>query len=644
MRYLSIFWMSLMSIIFITACTNQVEDKREERYAISAYQDVANDDTITWSMEQLMLTKDYMSHIPFYGAIVERMRSLQQYAHTSVMNYNWERCFFERNDGTKAKDILYKMNSLNARPTVFFDPNELYDGRMMSLLRYRFSADGSYIALVVRLDNEELRGEENVLFFDVETGIEYVNDRLTGLIDVYPCWGTDGLFYGEYEEEGEMAYGQPLESQHVKFHKFGTTQKDDVMALTAYNKLPGKCDIRTYGTDLSRVFILHIPHEYNKCTLSLINWNIQRAAIVCSDPDAFCFPVARYWDTIYLWSNTINKNGGLYGATVEAPKVKDWWPIVKPSDRKLQDVGAAYNNFVLTYYKNGTTQTEIFNLSGEHVKNVEMPRYGSSKFHSSLESRNIFYTVSSFALPTTVYKYDMQTGTSVAFSRSGVNFNPELYETELVLLDSPTSSSKQIPLYLTYKKDIEFDGTTPCILRLCEDNEMQDLINFDMHNIIMLENNCIYAQALINDSEEIDAITNYLKDNQYTSMKYVGMIGRGKIADDIAKSILHSKDKPAVTVMLTPTDDIINYAPDQTKLTEEFPSTLVVSKSHGIWRYVNALQQNTLLGKNPKLLYRDKPRKQEGLTNEEYATMFNFFWYNIGRTKFDGQKKDNPQE
>lgn len=640
MKHLIFYALSALAVI-MAACSshNTVQDERDKRYQILEYPKL-EDDTAQWRMDQLLLTGDYMTRIPFYGEIVERMRNLQHYAHTSVMNYNWSHCFFERNDGTQNKDILYKMRSLNARPEVFFNPNELYDGRMLSLLRYRFSADGTCIALVVRLDSELANGEEAVLFLDVETGIEYTKDRLTKLRDVYPCWGKDGLFYGVYEEEGEMAYGQPLQSQRVMFHKFGTTQQEDEVALTAYNKLPGYCDIRTYGTDMSRVFILHVPDDVSCSTLSLINWNIKRAAIVCNEPNSFCFPVARYYDTIYLWSNVLDSNGGIYGATVEAPKVKDWWPVVPPSDMMLKDAGAGYHNLFLTYYDKGTTQSQIFDISGNKVRDIEMPSFGSAHFYGSFESRDIFYSVSSFAYPPTIYKYDLQTNTSVPFSRSAVDFDPNLYETKLEMVYNPQDPSRQVPLYITRRKDLELDGTAPCVLRICNDSEMELSIDFDMHNIIMLENGCVYAQAMVHDNEnDISAAAAHLCSEGYTSPQYMGIIARNESADFIARDMLLNNEKPAVMVLFNPTADILQYAPNETTIDTEFPSTFIVSNLPEVWQYAAAVQHFSRHDLNPKLIFRGKANRNSELTLEEYATTFNFFWYNIGRTTFGQQEK-----
>lgn len=627
-------------VAVLTACSSHtIQDERDKRYQIPEYPKLA-DDTAQWRMEQILLTGDYMTHIPFYGEIVERMRDLQHYAHTSVMNYNWSHCFFERNDGTQNKDILYKMRSLNARPEVFFNPNDLYDGRMLSLLRYRFSPDGSCIALVVRYDSEQANGEEAVLFMDVETGIEYTKDRLTKLRDVYPCWGKDGLFYGVYEEEGEMAYGQPLQSQRVMFHKFGTVQQEDEVALTAYNKLPGYCDIRTYGEDMSRVFIIHVPDDVSCSTLSLINWNIKRAAIVCNEPNSFCFPVARNNDTIYLWSNVLDSNCGIYGATVEAPKVKDWWPVVPPTDKMLKDAGAGYHNLFLTYYDKGTTQSQIFDISGNKVRDIEMPSFGSAHFYGGFESRDIFYSVSSFAYPPTIYKYDLQTNTSVPFSRSAVDFDPSLYETRLEMVYNPQDPSRQVPVYITYRKDLELDGTAPCVLRICNDSEMELSIDFDMHNIIMLENGCVYAQAMVHDNDnDIPAAASYLCNEGYTSLKYMGVIARNESADFIARDMLLQNDKPAVMVLFNPTADILQYAPDETTIDLAFPSTFIVSNLPEVWQYAAAVQHYSRHDNNPKLIFRSKTGKSANLSLEEYASIFNFFWYNIGRTTFGKPEK-----
>src|SRR5205807_357726 len=71
------------------------------------------------------------------------------------------------------------------------------------------------------------------------------------------------------------------------------------------------------------------------------------------------------------------------------------------------------------------------------------------------------YTFSSFATPPSIYRYDMLTGQSTLFRRAQVKFTPEDYEVKQVFYKSKDGT--RVPMFLAYKKGIQFDGSNPTL-------------------------------------------------------------------------------------------------------------------------------------------------------------------------------------
>jgi prolyl oligopeptidase len=73
-----------------------------------------------------------------------------------------------------------------------------------------------------------------------------------------------------------------------------------------------------------------------------------------------------------------------------------------------------------------------------------------------------FYSFTSFTTPTTIYRYDMETGKSTVFRQPQVDFNPANFETKQVFYASKDGT--KVPMFITYKKGLKLDGNNPTYL------------------------------------------------------------------------------------------------------------------------------------------------------------------------------------
>ena len=125
----------------------------------------------------------------------------------------------------------------------------------------------------------------------------------------------------------------------------------------------------------------------------------------------------------------------------------------------LTAVNFVGNMFLAEYLKDARTQVLLYASEGTLVQEVELPGIGSAGgFGGKRSDTETFYTFSSFAVPPSVYRFDLITGEHRLLRRAEVKFNPDEYVTTQVFYSSKDGT--RIPMFLTHKKDLSWTART----------------------------------------------------------------------------------------------------------------------------------------------------------------------------------------
>jgi len=157
-------------------------------------------------------------------------------------------------------------------------------------------------------------------------------------------------------------------------------------------------------------------------------------------------------------------------------------------------VNVVNDMFIASYLKDAHTQVRIFNLDGSPVREVRFPGLGTaSGFGGKRTYKETFYAFSSFAMPPTIYRYDMTTGRSTVFKKPKVDFDPDQYVTTQVFYKSKDGTG--IPMFITHKKGLKRDGNNPTYLYGYGGFDISITPRFSIANLVWMEMGGVYAQA-----------------------------------------------------------------------------------------------------------------------------------------------------
>ena len=696
------------SVIALAACT----EKPQPRYQVAAYPEAFRDETVVddyfgtevadpyrwlendtsaetnaWVEAERKVTDDYLSHIPFRGAIKERLTQLMNYERYSVPSKRFGRYVFSKNDGLQNQSVIY-IQYPDQEPEVLLDPNKLSDDGTVSLGGGSMSNDGKYYAYLIQRSGSDW---QEIYVMDVDTK-ELLPDHIEWAKFSGASWYKDGFFYAAYDKPIEgKEFSNVNENHKIYYHKLGTSQDQDELFYS--NPKQPRYFHQVEVTEDEHYMFLYESGQGSGSTLWIRDMQDPKGkfVLIADDMDYYYNPIKVIDGKIYLQTNYGAPKGRVVIAPVDAPQIANWKDLIPESDNVLVAAQMAAGKMIVTYDKDAANHAYVYNLDGQMLHEIDLPTFGEVGFSSRYEEPEVFYGFTSFVYPTTVFKYDIETNTSTVFRAPQVDFNPEDFMTEQVFVTSKDGT--KVPMFLTYKKSLKKDGKNPTLLYGYGGFNITLNPGFATSRLPFLENGGIYAQMNLRGGNEYGeewhqagtklqkqnvfddciACAEYLIANNYTSPDYLAVNG-GSNGGLLVGAVVNQRPDlfrvavPQVGVMDmlryhlftigwnwasdygTSEDDepmfkaLYAYSPLHTIKSGDnvhYPAIMVTTADHDdrvvpahSFKYAAALQA-AQTGSEPKIIRIDSKAGHGGgkpiaKVLEEYADIYAFILYNMG--------------
>jgi prolyl oligopeptidase len=507
-------------------------------------EDPDSDETKAWVEAENKVTFGFLESIPEREPIKQRLTELWNYERFGLPRKRGDRYFYTRNDGLQNQSVLYVTDGIDGKPRVLLDPNQWAADGTVALAGWTPSEDGKLLTYGVAAAGSDWR-EWKVL--DVETGKELA-DHLKWVKFSGVSWLKDGsgLFYSRYDEpkEGEEFTGVNY-YQKLYFHKIGDEQSKDTLVYE-------RPDQKEWGFDG------HVTEDATFLIITIWRGTERKNQIFYKDltkPDAEVVELLAGFEFEYdfvgndgdtFWFNT-DDNAPLrrvLAIDLDKPERADWREVIPEAKEVLQGTGLVGDHFLALYLKDAASQVRIFDLGGEHVRDVALPAIGSAEgFGGRRRDHETFYYFSNNTTPGTIYKYDIESGLSEVFREPKVDFDPNAYETRQVFYESKDGT--RIPMFITHKRGIKLEGSNPTLLYAYGGFNISLTPGFSVSNLVWLERGGVYAVPNLrgggeygrewheagmqekkqNVFDDFIAAAEWLIDNKYTSTEKLAIRG-----------------------------------------------------------------------------------------------------------------------
>jgi prolyl oligopeptidase len=143
----------------------------------------------------------------------------------------------------------------------------------------------------------------------------------------------------------------------------------------------------------------------------------------------------------------------------------------------------------------------MFDLDGKFVREVELAGIGTaSGFGGRRSETETFYSLTSFAIPTRIYRYDLAKGESKLFRESSVKFSPDDYEVKQIFYSSKDGT--KVPMFICHKKGVKLDGANPTLLYAYGGFNISQTPAFSISRLLWMEMGGVFALANIRGGGE----------------------------------------------------------------------------------------------------------------------------------------------
>lgn len=496
--------------------------------------------TARWVEEENKVTDTYFSKIQLRSKLFTRLKQLANYEKIGVPFKKHGRYYFYKNDGLQNQYVIYTTDRLDGEPRVFLDPNKLSSDGTVALKSISFSNDGKYLAYAISRSGSDW---QEFYVMDVETG-NLLDDHIEWAKFSVASWRGDGFYYSAYDAPVK---GKELsnvnEVQKVYYHKIGTPQSEDV--LFYQNPAHPKRFYSIYVNEEETMAFLNESGEGRGNILYVRDLRKPDSQFIqmVSDQDAFYYSIETMGDKIFMLTNQAAPRNRLLVADIANPGIKDWKELVPESENVLTNAQVIGGKLFLTYSKDASDHVYVYSLDGKLEKEVGLPTVGAAGFSGRKDDKECFYSFESFTVPSSVYKYDIDSNTSTLYKTPKVGFKLSDYVSEQVFYNSKDGT--RVPMTLTYKKGLKRNGKNPTLLYGYGGFNIAMTPYFSTTRIPFLERGGIYVQANLRGGSEYGeewhlagtkmhkqnvfddfiAAAEYLINNKYTSTERLAIMG-----------------------------------------------------------------------------------------------------------------------
>lgn len=452
-----------------------------------------NDENVKkWVVAQNKVTQDYLAEIPFRAGLHKRLKEIWNYARQSAPSREGENYFYTQNDGLQNQSVIYVKKGLDGKPRLFLDPNTLSTDGTTAISSTSVSKDGKFYAFGISKGGSDWN---EIFVRDVETG-ENLSDHLEWVKFSGATWWKNGFFYTRYPEPKK---GSQLSASNtnakIYYHKIGTTQDKDTLVFEyPQNPMIGM------GID--------VTEDENYALIYLTKGASDNAAVYWKDlnkADMKFQPLVNNYDNTY---RLIDNEGSdfLFMTDKDAPKMrlikidaknpdpKKWRILIPEQEGVMQSASVMRGKLLVTYLKDAQSQVKVYSAKGDFLYDVQLSGIGSvGGFGGKKQDSLLFYTFTSFIMPTSIYKYNVDENRTELYWSPSITFPFVNYETKQVFYTSKDGT--KIPMFLTHKKGLKLNGENPTYLYAYGGFNINILPAFSPNLLPFLEKGGVYAVA-----------------------------------------------------------------------------------------------------------------------------------------------------
>jgi prolyl oligopeptidase len=456
-------------------------------------EDDRSEETEAWVKSQNNVTQFYLDNIPYIDKLNKRLTEIWDYEKVGAPFKEGNHFYFYKNNGLQNQSVLYRYPKTKTEEDaeVYLDPNTFSKDGTTSLAGLSFSEDGYLSAHSISEGGSDWR---KIIVMNTENK-NIVEDTIVDVKFSGISWkANDGFYYSSYDKPDGSELSAKTDQHKLYYHKVGTAQSEDNII---FGETPEEKHRYVSGgvSEDNRFLTVSASKSTSGNQLFVKDLNDMGSSLqpVMENYENDVSVLDNQGDKIFMYTNYNAPNGKIVSATYPNLSPENWTDVIPETEFVLSpSTGGGY--IFAEYMVDAISQVKQYDKSGNLVREVELPGIGTvGGFGAKEEEEELYYRFTNYVTPGSIYKYDIQKGTSELYRPSAIDFDTENYESKQVFYTSKDGT--KVPMIITHKKGLELNGKNPTILYGYGGFNISLTPGFSTSNTIWLEQGGIYAVA-----------------------------------------------------------------------------------------------------------------------------------------------------
>jgi prolyl oligopeptidase len=235
--------------------------------------------------------------------------------------------------------------------------------------------------------------------------------------------GNEGFYYSSYDVPKDGSQLSAKTQLHkLYYHKIGTPQSTDVLVYGG-EKQPNRY-IGGYVTEDQNYLVISAAQATSGNVLYVQDLRDPSKPLITLDDnyETDVNYLENTGETFYLVTNDNAPNSRVVTVQLSTPSRDTWKDFIPETEQPLL-AGSGGGKIFAEYLIDARSAIKQYDLSGKLDWEVELPGIGSTTgWGCKREDKELYYTFTSFTVPSSIYKYDLATGKSVLYRQPTVDF------------------------------------------------------------------------------------------------------------------------------------------------------------------------------------------------------------------------------
>jgi prolyl oligopeptidase len=414
----------------------------------------------SWVNAQNVVTNAFLSTLPGRQALEQRITQLYDYERFAAPEKKGGRYFYTHNTGLQNQSVLFVRDRVSGAGRVLIDPNPWSKDGATALAEWQPNEQGTRLLYAIQDGGTDWR---TLKVRDVKTGKDLSDEikwvKFSGL-----SWARDGsgFYYSRFPEPKAAGTYQSLNQNHeVYFHKLGTAQSADkrVFATPSKPELNNVAEVSDDGRWLVVTSSSGTDERYEVSLVDLRRPGSKPRVLIPGFEHNYSY-FGNRGPTFYFVTDDGAPRQKLVSLDIRQarPARKT---VIAEDQATLEGANLVGGRLIASYLADAKTEVRVHALDGTLTRKVELPGIGTATgFSGDFDDPETFFAFTSFNRPTTIYRYDVKSGTASTWAEPKLAFNPDDYSVEQRFYTSKDGT--RVPMFIVRKTSVT--GPAPTLL------------------------------------------------------------------------------------------------------------------------------------------------------------------------------------